>query len=382
MTQKSAVTGIICTNGILGHMFDAMPDAFMYVDGQGVVQAASGKVEDFFGVSPKELAGKELKDFTEQFGRCFAEFMTYHEVFAYPLNDQEHEFLRDVELTQPKHRYLQAVSVPVRGDDDVPNGRVWTMRDITAEREITELKIQYGGARGADELKSKFLTVVSHQMRTPLNSVRWNMELLLSGDYPEVKGEPREILQEVYKAVVNSISIVDDMLLAVDIEQRSLRLEKAEVSVADILTKVVHDFERSAALKKVNMIMRELPKDLPRLFIDADKIEKVLARLTDNAIRYTPEGGTVSVAATVGQKDVSVSITDSGVGIPEEDRPRMFERFFRSKKAIGLHPNASGLGLYISKFIIDAHDGKIDFRSEEGRGTTFIITLPRRAVVR
>jgi PAS domain S-box-containing protein len=379
MPAKSAINPSVCGGGTLQVLFDAMPELFLYIDQDGVVQAVSRKVGEYFGVEPEQLIGQSINAKAEVLARCFTEFMTYHEVIAYPLHDPEHEFLRDVELAAPKHRFLQVTSSPV-SVDGTHVGRIWTMRDITSEREITELKIQYGGARGADELKSKFLTVISHQMRTPLNSVRWNMELLIGDDYPQVQGEPKEIIQEAYKAVVNSISIVDDMLMAVDIEQRTLRLDKKEVSLEDILSKAIHGVSRSAELKGVKIQVRDLPKGVPKIFVDADKIEKVLSRLLDNAVHYTPKDGSITLAVRLEKNDLNISVADTGIGIPKEDQVRVFDRFYRSKDAIGLHPNASGLGLYISKFIVEAHDGKISFESAVGRGTTFSIILPKGQV--
>ncbi len=380
--KTSAIAERICSGLLLRDIFDAMPEVFLYADEQGTVQAVNARFKAFFDVLPEEMIGKPLAAFAEKVAGCFTEFMSYHEIIGYPLHDAEHEFLRDVEIARPRHRFLQVSSSPVARDGKFA-GRLWLMRDVTSEREITELKIQYGGVRGADELKSRFLTVISHQMRTPLNAVRWNMDLLLSGDVGgEMKPEVKEILQDVYRAVQNSISIADDMLLAVDIEQRTLRLERNEANLGDLLTKVLHDTDRSAKLKQLTVVMAPLPKDLPRLFIDADKVEKVLFRIIDNAIRYSKEGGSVWITVEVGKDEVLMKIKDDGIGIPEKEHARVFERFYRAKDAIGMNANASGLGLYISKFIVDAHDGKITFASREGQGTTFTIALPRRATVR
>lgn len=378
MQKISAVSEILCAEGLVGALFDAFPEACLYVDASGRVQAASRLFGEYFGIAPDELVGKPIEMNAEPLGRCFTEFMSYHEVIGMPLRDAERDYARDVELSHPRHRFLQIASAPV-AKAGAPAGRLWLMRDVTQEREITELKIQYGGLRASDELKSKFLTVISHQMRTPLNSVRWNVELLLGDVGRKAAPEELEVLRDVYRSVVNSISIVDDMLLAVDIEQRTLRLEKAPADLRDLLTKVVHDLSRSAELKSVKVVLGAMPEGLPRLFIDAGKIETVLARLLDNAIRYSPPGGEVAVDARVEAEAVAVAVRDNGIGIPEKERPRVFERFYRSKKAIETHPNASGLGLYISKYIVEAHDGTIDFVSEEGKGTTFTLRLPKRA---
>lgn len=375
MKFEGKVSAEALQEGRLLSVIDAMPDAFLYVDAQGIVQAVNAKVGEFFDLVPREMVGQSLEEFVEPFSRSFAEIMSYHEVIAQPLQDKEQQFLKDVEVTLPKRRYLQFVSDPVGGE--TYEGRVWLVRDITKEREITELKIQYGGVRSADALKSKFMTVISHQLRTPLNSLRWNSELLLSDDY-QISGELKEIIQQMYSSVVNSIGIVDEMLVAVDIERRVLKLEKAVVDISDIINKVVDDFRKTAEMKSVKLVVREMPKEAQRLFLDRERMEMALGRIVDNAITYSPEGKTVEIGVRTGKKDVTIEVIDHGVGIPGNEKSRVFEKFFRAKEAIKLNPNASGLGLYITKYIVEAHDGKIDFMSEEGQGTKFMLMLPRK----
>ena len=376
MEQMSRAAPKICVEGLIEPLFDAFPRAVLYVDPEGTVQLASALFERFFGLKPAEMVGRSIESLTAGWTRAFAEYMSFHEIVAHPLEDQASDFVRDIEVVWPAHRFIEVSSAPVR-KAGAYIGRLWVMRDVTHEREITELKIQYGGLRNADEIKSKFLTVASHQLRTPMNSMRWNLELLLGND-DGLPTSSREMLRDVYQSVLTSLSIVDDMLLAVDIEQRTLRLEKTAVDLAEVIGKVVHEFARSASLRSVALAY-EAPNGLPPLFIDAGKIEKAFSRLVDNAIKYTPAGGRVSVEIRPRKDDIEVSVRDTGIGIPEKDRVRLFERFYRSKKAIELNPNASGLGLYIAKFIVDAHDGVLGCQSQEGKGSVFTVTLPRRA---
>ena len=330
-----------------------------------------------FGIPGKELVDNGLQGSAELLSRCFAEYMTYHEVIGQPLQDQEQTFMKDVEVNSPKHRYLNFSSSPVRKDGKFV-GRVWLVKDITEEKEITELKIEYGGARSAEELKSKFMTVISHQLRTPLSSIRWNSELLMSDDYKDVSEEVKEVLGQVYSSVVSSISIVDDMLLAVDIEQRAIKLKKSAVDIGDIIRKVVHGFEKTAKMHSVTLNLKKLPPEIPRLFLDEDMIEAALGRVVDNAIKYSPEGGEVEIKVLLGQKEITIEVMDHGIGIPEKEQARVFDLFYRSERAIDLNPNASGLGLYICKYIIEAHDGRLAFVSTVGKGTKFILNLPRK----
>ncbi len=379
MPFTSRVEPSVCAEAVLAPVLDASPYAVMYAGADGRVLAASRAIGEFFGLEPADIVGASVAELGESWGRSFAEFMSYHEVIAHPMEDRESVFTRDVELVAPKHRFVEVASAPVR-KDGAHAGRLWMIRDVTHEREITELKIQYGGLRSADEIKSKFLTVASHQLRTPLNSIRWNLELLLSDGAP-LPNETAEALRSIYRSVTTSISIVDDMLLAVDIEQRTLRLDRGAVDIVDVVARVVRDFGRSAAMRKQTLAFQEpSPRPAP-LFIDAGKMETVFSRLLDNAIKYTPDGGRVSVEIRPAKDAIEIAVRDTGIGMPENEHARLFERFYRSKKAIDVNPNASGLGLYIAKFIVDAHDGKIECRTREGEGSVFTVTLPRRTAV-
>lgn len=376
MTHLTRISDALREDGALEYALDAFPAAVLFVDAEGVVRMATSALKTFFDIDPDSIVDKPLGDFVEPISRNFTEYMSFHEIFGVPIQDRKKEFLKDAEVSLPMRRFLQFTSRPVMVKEEW-RGRIWMMRDITKEREITELKIEYGGVRSADELKSRFMTVIAHQLRTPLNSMRWNSELLMT-DY-EIQDEALEIVRQVYSGVVRSISIVDDMLLAAEIERRSLKLDKATADIGEIVRKVVRDHKRSADMKSVKLEVKEMPEGLPSLFLDQAKIEVALGRIVDNAVTYSLEGRSVEVGVRLGEKDVTIEVTDHGVGIPESERNHVFEKFYRAKEAIKLNPNASGLGLYITKYIVEAHDGKVDFISEEGRGTKFMMMLPRKA---
>lgn len=378
MKTSSQISAEYLSQKHLSSICDAFPAAVLFIDSEQKVRMATTLLYAYFDLQPQTLIDKPVGDFMEPISRSFTEYMSFHEIFGVPLEDKEKEFLKDAEVSLPSRRFLQFASRPVK-DGETYIGRVWMIRDITKEREITDLKIEYGGVRSADELKSRFMTVISHQLRTPLNSIRWNSELLLT-DYEGIPEEADEIIKQVNAAVVRSISIVDDMILAADIERRTLKLEKVPADISEALRKVVRDAKRTADMKSVSIEMKSIPENLPELFLDRQKIEVVFGRILDNAITYSPEGRGIEIGVRIGKKDITVEITDHGVGIPEEEHSRVFEKFYRAKDAIKLNPNASGLGLYITKYIVEAHDGKIDFLSEEGQGTKFMVMLPRKAV--
>lgn len=377
MTFISKIAPGACTDGTAEIILEASPHGVFCTDAEGRVLAANRAFGKMFGFEPERLVGAPIEAMSEAWRHQFAEAMTYDETVSHPLEDRGAEYIRDVEVISPTHRFIEISSAPMRRSGAYA-GRLWIMRDVTREREITELKIQYGGLRNADEITSKFLTVASHQLRTPMNAIRWNLDLLLSGDAGALPAASMGILREAYASVATSISIIDDMILAVDIEQRELHLEKTAVDLSEIVTKAVRGHARSAALRAQKLTFSEPPR-LPPLFLDASKMEKVFDRLIDNAITYTPNGGTITIDIRLEKDTVTVAVRDNGIGIPEDERLRLFERFYRSKKAIELNPNATGLGLYIAKFIVAAHDGRIACETREGKGSTFSVTLPRRS---
>lgn len=377
MNPREPVSRLLNAERLFISLLDATPNACIFIMADGTIRMANRAFKDFFGIEPAAIVGRTLQDIEPAWSKTFAEAMSYHEAVSHPFEDREAHFFRDVEISSPRHRFLEITSEPVQ-QEGAYVGRLWVIRDVTNEREITELKIKYGGQRNADEIKSKFLTVASHQLRTPMNVMRWNLDVLLSGDAGAIPKEASELLRDVYKSLIVSLSIIDDMLLAVDIEQRALRLEKTSVDVASIVGKVVRDFARSAELRKQALAF-DPPKDLPPLFLDASRMEKVFIRLLDNAIKYTPDGGRIDVEIRSGKGAVEIAFRDSGIGLASGERARLFERFYRSKRAIELNPNASGLGLFIAKYIVVAHDGTIDYQPGDQGGSVFTVVLPRRA---
>ncbi len=379
MKSQETVSRVLQGVDLLPELLDAMPNACLFVREDGVIHLANRAFGEVFGLHPENLVGKTLKEIEGDWLRTFADALVYHETVTHPFEDREAQFLRDAEIVVPQRSFLEFKSSPVRRQGAFV-GRLWVIRDITSEREISDLKIRYGGQRNADELKSKFMTVVSHQLRTPMNVMRWNLDVLLSGDAGELPSEAAQLLRDAYKSLIVSLSIIDDMLLAVDIEQQAFRLEKVSIDVSSIIEKVVRDFARSVMLRKQTLKF-EPSKNLTPLFIDPARMEKVFVRLLDNAVKYTPDGGQITIEIHSTKEALEIDFRDSGIGMTPADRERLFERFYRSKRAIEMNPNASGLGLFIAKFIVAAHAGEIRYRSSDGGGSVFTVILPRRSMM-
>ncbi len=241
-------------------------------------------------------------------------------------------------------------------------GVIVAFRDVTFEREV-------------DRQKSGFISIASHQLRTPLSGIRWFLDLLLGGDAGALKPQQKEFLTDIYTSTTRMINLVNDLLNVSRLEQGRVLLNPIQLDVGEILDIIEKDHIALLTKKKLKFA-KSVEKGLPKVFADKNAIHQALANLVANAINYTPEGGKITVKAHIVGKDVTVEISDTGIGIPKTQQHRIFERFFRGANAISRETVGSGLGLHITKTMIESAGGNIRFESVEGKGTTFFVTLP------
>ncbi len=235
-----------------------------------------------------------------------------------------------------------------------------------------------------DRAKGDFISVVSHQFRTPLSVIRWSTESLfeeISKLVPKESDRFRRPLANIYAKSIFLISILEDVYDMLAIEGGTIRLEQKPNQLWEIVSDVMRDLEKEAKQHYVTVGFDRRGAPLDEISLDRMKIGRVVEILLRNAVQYTPEGGTVSIriaSATLHTKPaLACSITDTGIGITQEDIARIFTKFFRTKEAIKKVPDGAGIGLYLVKHYIEAHRGTITVESEPGEGTTFTFTLPR-----
>lgn len=231
----------------------------------------------------------------------------------------------------------------------------------------------------ASRMKIEFLTIMSHQIRAPFANMRWVTDLLLSKKSNISKNKEQE---EEYLLILRENSqrleeLINKIITVSKIEQGKFPLRKDFFDFKGLIDKVILEFKSYAEASNVKIIF-ENPQSLPEVFGDASQIREVVENFVDNAIKYTKDKDEVKIllSRAKNNKDIYFEIKDSGVGIPKEDQKYIFQKFFRSKSAMKYQTQGSGLGLFIVKSIIESHNGKVDFISEEGKGTTFWFTLP------
>jgi signal transduction histidine kinase len=227
----------------------------------------------------------------------------------------------------------------------------------------------------ASRMKTEFISIVSHQLRSPLSNLKWAIELLMSGRLGEIEEKQTEYFKILKENSSRMEELVSDLLIVSRLETATLPLKKKEVSLEDLVNKLISGLQPFVKASNVEIEFKS-EEGLPKILADPSQVRLVVENLLDNAVRYIKNGGKVKVSLEKRGNNLYLKIEDNGVGIPPKDQKFIFQKFFRSENVLKYQTQGSGLGLYISKTIIKRSGGKIGFKSQEGVGSTFWFTLP------
>lgn len=258
--------------------------------------------------------------------------------------------------------FVNVVSGRIREGESIDLGCVLTLQDVTREYAM-------------ERTKREFVSIAAHQLRTPLTGLSWTVEALLSGAEGLLNAGQKDLAERARDAVSRMIALVGGLLDVSEIEEGRFGIKSARQLLQPVLARILDNFKRAAEEKGVSLVA-EISDDVPELDFDADKMEFVVGNILDNAVKYTPTKGGIRLRLRKEGGNAVISVHDSGMGIPKEDRDRMFTKFFRSRDASARFTDGSGLGLYVAKNVVSQHGGTIWFESEEGKGTTFFVSLP------
>lgn len=244
-------------------------------------------------------------------------------------------------------------------------GAVAVLRDMTEERQL-------------EKMRKDFIANVSHELRTPISMLQGYSEAIVD-DIAESQEEKREMAKVIYDESLRMGRLVNELLDLARMEAGHIQLTMEEIKLGTFINRIIHKFQGLAKESGI-YLHAEMEDGLESFTMDPDRIEQVLTNLIDNAIRHTPSGGTVILSTLHDEKGIRMEVKDSGSGIPEEDLPFVFERFYKADKARtrGRSGSGTGLGLAIAKNIIEAHHGHISVNSKMDQGTTFSFILPRK----
>jgi signal transduction histidine kinase len=241
------------------------------------------------------------------------------------------------------------------------------------------LQVQNRKLRELDKTKDEFISMASHQLRTPLTTVKGYLSMILEGDAGAVKKDQKELMQHAFDGANRMVYLIADLLNVSRLQTGKFVIDNKPTQLAEVVSSETSQLNEQAANREVKLTYHK-PDSFPVLNLDETKIRQVVMNFLDNALYYTPKGGSVSVDLQATDKEVSYTVSDTGVGVPKEVQHHLFSKFYRADNARKMRPDGTGLGLYMAKKVIAAQGGAIIFKSTEGKGSVFGFSFPRRAM--
>lgn len=289
-----------------------------------------------------------------------------HKRYKIEKKDKTHQEENEDEIVNFKYKGKEITykvkTARVYDEDNNYYGIVKVFYDLTTEKAI-------------DRAKSKFISIAAHQLRTPLSSIKWIIKMALDGDIGKFNEEQADLLNKAYTSNQRIIRLIDDLLNVSRIEEGKFGYNVRRENLGKILDNAIGELDHKVNNKDLKFKFHR-PKEKFPVYVDKEKINLALQNIIDNAIKYTPEKGEITVKAEKRDGQVTVIVRDSGCGIPKKEQKKLFTKFFRASNISGTKIGGSGLGLFIAKNIVEGHGGSIDLKSEENKGTKVTIFLP------
>ncbi|MCD6270493.1 PAS domain S-box protein [bacterium] len=329
-----------------------LTDGLFFFDKNDILAFINPQAEKIFNVKKEQLIGKD-----------FLEIISRQELK--PLLDALGQKIKKVfrkEITINENLTLELTTVFVsRKGEKI--GSLLILHDVSREKLV-------------ERMKTEFVSIAAHQLRTPLSAIKWTLKMFLDGDLGELTKEQKEFAEKSYISNERMINLVNDLLDVSRIEEGRYLYKLTPARMERIIQAIINSLSRVAKRKGIVIDFVKKQKSFPQVKVDAEKIGLVIQNLIDNAVKYTPEKGKITVSLSKTGNNLKVEVADTGMGIPKDQQGRIFSKFFRGANALKTETVGSGLGLFIVKNIVEAHKGKIWFESEEGKGTTFFFTIP------
>lgn len=330
-----------------------LSDGLILIDEKERITFVNQQAESLLHVPSKELVGHSHQDFQRH--RVLADFFSL--IGKGGINTAL--FRKPFKLEE---RVLEVTKTSLRAGKRTL-GTMILAHDITREALI-------------DRLKSEFVSLAAHQLRTPLSVVKWTLRAVLDGDVGPLRAEQQDLLEKGYKTNERMIRLVNDLLSVVNIEEGRFNYKFRRKHLLPIIESVIEEVRILMKQKGIKLSYRTPSHEFPKVLLDSDKIRLAFSNIIDNAIKYTLRGGRVSVIVKKKQNSLLVSVKDTGIGISKQQLDRVFTKFFRGYNAVKIQTEGNGLGLFIAKNIIEKHGGKIWLTSIENKGTTVFFTVP------
>jgi PAS domain S-box-containing protein len=328
-----------------------------------------GKIVLFNKIASKITGYKEL----EVLGRPYSDVLKFVDektkaskdnFIERALRGKKSHMYTGTDVRTKSGRYIPVAdsAAPIFNFGDTIEGVVVVFRDVTPEREL-------------EQAKDEFFSTASHQLRTPLGSLRWNIELLL-GDTKKLSKATVQRLLEMRSSTTRALSLIDDLLSLIRIQQGRVENSPVPTDLVEIATLAVQEIRPIALEKKVSVKL-DVKKSPKSAMIDPKRFREVIQNLVSNAVKYTPAKGKVVITVNTDTKQTVISVSDTGIGIPKTDQRHIFSKFFRARNVTATNAEGTGLGLFIARAYAKEWGGRLWFTSNPGKGTTFYLSVPK-----
>jgi signal transduction histidine kinase len=244
------------------------------------------------------------------------------------------------------------------------------------QRVVNQLQRTNEKLKALDEAKDEFISMASHQLRTPLTSVKGYMSMVIDGDAGKLSRQQHKLLDQAFISSQRMVYLIADLLNVSRLKTGKFVIEPTPANLADIVEGEISQLVETAKSRGLELSYKK-PKDFPLIMLDETKIRQVIMNFVDNAIYYTPSGGHIKVEVKDKSGSIEFTVTDDGLGVPKEEQPHLFTKFYRAGNAKKARPDGTGLGLFMAKKVVIAQGGALIFKSREGKGSTFGFTFSK-----
>lgn len=335
------------------NVLEDIADGVIVTNSEGKIQHINPKAERLFGVELKDAQGRSVIEISQNY--------QLQDLIESTLKGERTK--RELEISFPRRKVAKVKTSPLRGPDKKIFGTITTFDDLTKIHNLIKAR-------------RDFTANVSHELRTPISSIKALTESLLAGAKDDPK-RAQQFLEDINVETERLACLINDILDLSRLESLESKIRNENVDLVDLTLRVVERLRKMATKKSIELTVEDTSEQVG-IKGDYDQIMLAVSNLIDNSIKYTKEGGKVTIKFLVDEKRVSLIVTDTGIGIPKKNIPRVFERFYVVNRARSREAGGTGLGLSIVKHVVENHGGKVKLKSVLGKGSEFMISLPRK----
>ena len=337
----------------LNAVIDSLSDGILVTDKTGKIILYNQKAEALLGIKGKTALDRPVHHIGN---KVLVELITKTLALDLPYHSEE------VCLIDLSDIRLRVHVNPVRNEDGLLIGSVTLLHDVSRLSAL-------------DKIKANFLSMVSHQLKSPLSSTLLQTSILLDGIVGELNDKQMDLLQKVRNRIKGMVDLIHDILDVCFVEEGGYLKQIEHLDVAEILKRTVELIQPQVQDKNIALQVK-IEDNLPVISGNRSSVEAMFINLISNAIKYTPPGGKVNVEMGENAQNIQLEVSDTGIGVEDVDFPRIFDKFYRVKSEMTKNISGTGLGLSIVKSVVEAHRGAINVESKVGEGTTFTVLLP------